>query len=166
MVVDLAMVTANAMAETTPNILSAKESDERRFLGRRFSGAQMLIAVILTLGLLLTLNFSSRIQLDRELQGIHAEVLAEIADLQIEQESLVEELKYVKSDAYVEYWARDDGKMIREGEILVIPQGIGTKDATPSAVVQLVEFVTTEPEPENWQLWWALFFDGDPPQLN
>ncbi len=135
-------------------------------MGRRFSSAQLLIAVILTLGLFLTLNFSSRVQLDRELQGIHAEVLAEIADLQIEQQSLVEELKYVKSDAYVEYWARDDGKMIREGEILIIPQGIGTEDAAPSAVVELVEFVTTEPEPENWELWWALFFDGDPPQLN
>ncbi|MCY4070155.1 MAG: hypothetical protein OXG60_02540 [Chloroflexi bacterium] len=154
------------MAEATPDILATKEGDERRFLGRRFSSAQILIAVILTLGLLLTLNFSGRIQLDRELQGIHAEVLAEIADLQIEQQSLVEELKYVKSDAYVEYWARDDGKMIREGEILIIPQGIGTSDAPPSAVVQLVEFVTTEPEPENWELWWALFFDGGPPQLN
>ncbi len=154
------------MAEATPDILSTKESAERRFLGRRFSSAQLLIAVILTLGLFLTLNFSSRIQLDRELQGIHAEVLAEIADLQIEQQSLVEELKYVKSDAYVEYWARDDGKMIREGEILIIPQGIGAEDAAPSAVVQLVEFVTTEAEPENWELWWALFFDGDPPQLN
>ncbi len=135
-------------------------------MGRRFSSAQLLIAVILTLGLFLTLNFSSRVQLDRELQGIHAEVLAEIADLQIEQQSLVEELKYVKSDAYVEYWARDDGKMIREGEILIIPQGLGTGDAAPSAVVELVEFVTTEPDPENWELWWALFFDGDPPQLN
>lgn len=132
----------------------------------RFSSAQMLIAVILALGLLLTLNFSSRIQLDRELQDIHTEVLAEIADLQIEQQSLVEELKYVKSDAYVEYWARDDGKMIREGEILIIPQGIHPNDAPAPSAVQFVEFVTTEPQPENWELWWALFFDEDPPQLN
>lgn len=154
------------MSETTPDIQTANAVNERRFLDGRFSSAQMLITVILTLGLLLTLNFSSRIQLDRELQEIHAQVLAEIADLQIEQESLVEELKYVKSDAYVEYWARDDGKMIREGEILIIPQGIRSTDAVPSAVVQLVDFVTTEPEPENWELWWALFFDGDPPRLN
>ena len=154
------------MAEATPDTVSTRESDEKRSLGQRFSSAQILIAVILTLGLLLTLNFSSRIQLGRELQGIHAEVLAEIADLQIEQGSLVEELKYVKSDAYVEYWARDDGKMIREGEILIIPQGIESDDATPQTTVTLVEFVTTEPEPENWELWWALFFDGDPPRLN
>ncbi len=154
------------MAKAISDILTAKESAERRFLDRRFSSAQLLIAVILTLGLFLTINFSSRIQLDRELQGIHAQVLAEIADLQIEQQSLAEELKYVKSDAYVEYWARDDGKMIREGEILIIPQALQSDEASPSPAVQLVEFVTTEPEPENWQLWWALFFDGDPPQFN
>lgn len=154
------------MAKAISDIFTAKENAERRFLDRRFSSAQLLIAVILTLGLFLTINFSSRIQLDRELQGIHAQVLAEIADLQIEQQSLAEELKYVKSDAYVEYWARDDGKMIREGEILIIPQAFQSNEASPSPAVQLVEFVTTEPEPENWQLWWALFFDGDPPQFN
>ena len=160
------MMMRKAMAEETPGILSAQASGEKPLLSRRFSSAQILIAVILTLGLLLTLNFSSRIQLDRELQDIHAEVLAEIAHLQIEQQSLVEELKYVKSDAYVEYWARDDGKMIRQGEILIIPQGLRANDAPPAVALQLVEFVTTEPEPENWQLWWALFFDGDPPGLN
>ena len=154
------------MAKTISDLFSATGKAERRFLSQRFSSAQLLIAVILTLGLFLTINFSSRIQLDRELQGIHAQVLAEIADLQIEQRSLAEELKYVKSDAYVEYWARDDGKMIREGEILIIPQALTSDEASASRAVQLVEFVTTEPEPENWQLWWALFFDGDPPQFN
>ena len=115
---------------------------------------------------MLALNFSSRIQLDRELQEIHVQVLAEIEDLQVEQQSLAAELEYVKSDAYVEYWARDDGKMIREGEILIVPQGFQSSETAPSAAVQLVEFVTTEPEPENWELWWALFFDGNPPRLN
>ena len=154
------------MAEATPDNLSQQESNDRRILGRRFSSVQILVTVILTLGLLLTLNFSSRIQLDRELQEIHVQVLAEIEDLQIEQQSLAAELEYVKSDAYVEYWARDDGKMIREGEILIVPQGFQSSETVPSAAVQLVEFVTTEPEPENWELWWALFFDGNPPRLN
>ena len=154
------------MAEATPDNLSQQESNDRRILGRRFSSVQILVTVILTLGLLLTLNFSSRIQLDRELQEIHVQVLAEIEDLQIEQQSLAAELEYVKSDAYVEYWARDDGKMIREGEILIVPQGFQSSETVPSAAVQLVEFVTTEPEPENWELWWALFFDSNPPRLN
>lgn len=154
------------MAEATPDTTSTQERNERRILGRRFSSIQILFTVILTLGLLLTLDFSSRIQLDRELQEIHAQMLAEIEVLQVEQQSLAAELEYVKSDAYVEYWARDDGKMIREGEILIIPQGIRASAESPSTVVSLVEFVTTEPEPKNWELWWALFFDGDPPQLS
>ncbi len=153
------------MAQATPDTVLDNESSERRYVGRRFSIAQILIAVILTLGLLLSLNFSSRIQLDRELQTIHAEVLAEIANLEIEKQALGEELKYVKSDAYVEYWARDDGKMIREGEVLIVPQGYRASDVEPAADLQLVEFVTTEAQPDNWELWWALFFDGEPPQL-
>lgn len=161
MVDDLQRWRQSAMTNAT-NMASARGGR----LWQRFSGTQALIAVIVSLGALLALNFSSRIQLDRELQDIHAEVKAEIERLQIEHQALQDELQYVKSDAYVEYWARDDGKLIREGEILIVPKGIRAAADAPATNVQLVEFVTTEPKPENWQLWWALFFDTEPPQFD
>ena len=143
----------------------AADAGESRPGGRRFTSVQLLLALILTAGLLLALNFSSRIQLDRELQTIHAGVVAEIDGLLAQQQDLIEQLEFVKSDAYVEYWARDEGKMIREGEILIMPQGSPRPAAQSERALQLVELVTTAPEPSNWELWWALFFDGPPPRL-
>ena len=139
---------------------------EKRSKERRLSSVQLLFAVILSVGLMLTLNFSSRIQADRELQRIHTQVMQEIEFLEQQQEELTSELKYVKSDAYVEIWARDDGKMIREGEVLVLAQRAESSVEAPPTAISPVELQTKPPEPENWELWWALFFDGPPLDLN
>ena len=129
----------------------------------RLTSVQVMLAVALTLGLVLALNFSSRIKLDRDLSRIHDEFAREIDNLLAEQQALLAQLEYVKSDAYVEFWARDEGKMLRDGEVLILPQRLGSASATPLAPRRLVAFETTAPEPENWELWWALFFDGPPP---
>lgn len=138
----------------------------KRSKERRLSSAQILFAVILSVGLMLTLNFSSRIQADRELQRIHQQVLQEIELLEEQQMQLRAELDYVKGDAYVEMWARDEGKMIRENEVLALLQRVESGAAARATAVSPVEFQTKPPEPENWELWWALFFDGPPIQLN
>ena len=139
---------------------------ERPAASRRLTSVQLMLAFALTIGLVLILNFSSRIKLDRDLARIHAQFTAEIESLIADEKALNVELVYVKSDAYVEYWARDAGKMIRDGEVLILPQSIGTESTKPRSTVRLVEFETTTPDPENWELWWALFFDEPSPQLN
>lgn len=154
------------MAEAGLNT-SAQSSGAHRPGGeRRLTSLQAMLAVALAFGLVLTLNFSGRIKLDHDLGRIHARFSAEIDALLEEQQDLIEELSYVKSDAYVEYWARDEGKMIRDGEILVMPKSSSVQSSAQQSTVRLVEFQTTAPEPENWELWWALFFDGEPPRFN
>ena len=139
---------------------------ERRASGQGLTSIQVMLAVVLAFGLVLTLNFSGRIKLDRDLGRIHARFAAEIDALLEEQRDLIEVLGYVKSDAYVEYWARDEGKMIRDGEVLIMPKSSGIPRSTARSTAPLVEFQTTAPEPANWELWWALFFDGEPPKFN
>ncbi len=133
---------------------------------RHVTSVQLVLAFALAIGLVLILNFSSRIQLDRDLGRIHLQFSGEIKSLLADQEALAQELAYVKSDSYVEYWARDEGKMIRDGEVLILPQGVGPEPTIPASTVHLFEFETTAPEPQNWELWWALFFDGPPPRLD
>lgn len=133
---------------------------------KRLTSVQVMFAVTLALGLVLILNFSGRISLDRDLGRIHAQFEAEIADLQAEQQRLLAQLDHVKSDAYVEIWARDDGKMIRAGEVLIMPKSIASAPHAQTATTSLVAFETTTPKPENWQLWWALFFDAPPPEMS
>lgn len=159
------------MVETTANSNSSIDTQtednaaESRKRNRGLSSVQVLFAVILTVGLMLALNFSSRIQADRELQRIHNQVIQEIAFLERQQTDLISELNYVKSDAYVETWARDEGKMVLEGEVLVLPQPVSEPEAVSATPVPMVDFETTPPEPENWELWWSLFFDTDAPSF-
>ena len=159
----MAETTSNTNPTTTaPTEDSANQSRNRN---RKLSSVQVMFAVILTVGLMLALNFSSRIQADRNLERIHQQVVQEIEFLENQQEALIEELNYVKGDAYVETWARDEGKMVREGEVLVLPQAPESAIEPTPTVTFLAEFETTPPEPENWQLWWALFFDSPPPKF-
>ena len=153
------------MAEAGLSPSAQSGASDRRDGGQRLTSIQVMMAVALAFGLVLTLNFSGRIKLDGDLGRIHARFSAEIEALLEEQQDLIEELSYVKSDAYVEYWARDEGKMIREGEVLILPKSSGAQVSPPPASIRLVEFQTTAPEPENWELWWALFFDAAPPKL-
>ena len=153
-----------AMAEA--GVTSSAATSDGSGRARRLTSIQVMLALALSFGLILALNFSNRITLDRDLGRIHVRFSAEIDGLLAEQQDLIEQLSYVKSDAYVAYWARDEGKMIRQGEVLIIPKSRADEAVDYQSAIRLVEFETTAPEPENWELWWALFFDGAPPRFN
>ncbi len=127
------------------------------------SSVQITFAVILAVGLILAINFSSRISVGQPLMEAYDSIQTEIVDLEREQATLIAERDYARSDAYVEEWARDDGKMIRPGEKLVIPVPSGIiVNATPTPIPQAA-FNAGVDEPAPWQLWWAMFFDSPPP---
>ncbi|NDJ63249.1 MAG: septum formation initiator family protein [Chloroflexi bacterium] len=132
----------------------------------QLSGIQVMFAAILSIGLILAINFSSRIAASQPLQEAHNLLQAEIERLEAEQAELTQQRDYVRGDAYVERWARDEGKLVREGEVLVVPVPGGGLDApTPAPEVRVRDAQTAPPEPEPWMVWWALFFDVAPPDL-
>jgi len=149
------------MAET-----SQQRQHQERQRTRQLSGVQVMFAAILAIGLLLAINFSSRIAASQPLQEAYARVQAEIEALRREQAELIRQRDYVRSDAYVEKWARSEGKMVRPGEVLVIPLPVSAPaetPPTPSPDQMQVVVETAPPRPEPWKLWWALFFDSPPP---
>jgi cell division protein FtsB len=128
---------------------------------------QILFASILAIGLLLAINFGNRITAGQRAQESLRSVQSEIATLEAEQASLRQELDYVRSDQYVESWARSDGKMAREGEVLVVPVpamegGSAAANLAPDATPPNIQ-INDEPLVENWRLWWALFLDDPAP---
>ena len=132
----------------------------------QFSGIQVLFAAILTIGLFLAIDFSGRISAGRPIQQAYEQVTSEIERLRREQEDLIAQRDYVRSDAYVSLWARTDGKMVLPGERLVIPVPANASiepTAAPNFTPQ--EVITSPPGPDPWLLWWQLFFDGAPPSL-
>jgi cell division protein FtsB len=131
----------------------------------QLTSVQVLFAAILAIGLALAISLSSRILAGQPLEEAYDRVLDEIDQLKREQAALIAERDYVRSDAYVEQWARDEGKMIREGEFLVIPVTSGITDETVPTPETAFNVETTLPEPEAWRLWWSLFFDSPPPDF-
>lgn len=155
------------MSQTTSHsdqVSPAADTRQRRNRrSRQLTGTHFIFAAIIAIGLALAINFSNRIIADRELREIEAAVENEIDLLQGEQQDLLQRLDYVRGDAFVEDWARSEGKMIREGEVLVIPVP-AAQNATPVPLIEdMPDMQTAPPEPETWELWWALFFDTPPP---
>ena len=130
---------------------------------------RILFALGLAVGLFLVINFSGRITASQPLQEAYRHAQTEIDQLKQEQAALLEERDYVRSDAFVEQWARDDGKMVRPGEVLVIPVPSHTSAGlpqNPEAGTPSTPVETTPPTSAPWTVWWALFFDSPPPTFN
>lgn len=158
---------AAAPADETPRKPPSRPDAPPRPKKRRssqLSGVQIMFAAILAIGMVLGINFSSRIASSQPLRTYYAGMETEIAQLQQEQQRLIEERDFAQSEAYVEQWARGEGKMVRPGEVLVIPRSIAPEaQPTPTPAPLLAEVETTAPEPEPWELWWSLLFDSPPP---
>ncbi|MCC6804548.1 MAG: hypothetical protein IT319_16815 [Anaerolineae bacterium] len=140
-----------------------RQKDKRKRTGQ-ISSVQVMFAAILSIGLILAINFSTRISAGQPLQDAYNRVSREIDDLNAEHARLTAQRDYVLSDAYVEQWARADGKMVREGEVLVVPVPASIDvEATPEVQVSLDQVRTTTQETPPWVLWWQIFFDSPPP---
>lgn len=151
------------MAQSTQTQPQPNLSPKARKKRRRLSSTHWMFALILAIGLMLAVNFSNRIADDQALQVVHDTLSREIELLRSEQAALALELDYVRGDAYVEAWARSEGKMVRPGDVLIIPRQGETLTAAQREVVDPVILETTPEEPTNWMVWWALFFDEPPP---
>ena len=153
------------MSEQLP---SYSEDQSGRTLHRRdhqqLSIIQIAFATILSIGLILVINFSGRIARGQQMETERGRLQATIDVLERQKYDLLKARDYAANDASVESWAHSEGKMVRENEVLVIPvpAGIVESTATPPPPI-LVSAPPPEPETPKWHLWWNLFFDGDPP---
>lgn len=139
--------------------------EKKRKRTGQLSGVQVMFAAILAIGLALAINLSSLINSARPLQEKYRQLSDEITQLERDQANLLVERDYARSDAYVESWARNQGKMVKPGEVLIVPIPSGI-DMQPTPIPEMgVAVETTPPEPQPWMLWWSLFFDSPPPNV-
>ncbi|MFQ3537110.1 MAG: septum formation initiator family protein [Aggregatilineales bacterium] len=142
-----------------------KSTSKPRSTPRPIASMQIAFGSILAISLLLAINFSGRIAAGRQLNAQRQELLYNIETLQARATALRTELNFYASDAFIEEWARREGKMIKPGEVLVVPvpplttpTPIRTATPLPEAVIR------RESAPSNFELWWQLFFDSPPPR--
>ena len=121
--------------------------------GLNFPPAQIFVVAGLVFGLTVIINFSSRIQAERNISAEADRLSADVTALAATQQALATQLAYVQSDAYIADWAHSEGRYVRPGEVLVVPVPASTPAPTP------VPQPTVSPiPPSKLQIWWDLFF--------
>jgi hypothetical protein len=147
--------------------LREQRQQRRRERRQQISSLQIVFVSILAIGMLLAINFSARIRRGQQIDDLQDQIQATI-DVELDRNRQLKATQvYVASDESVAAWAHAEGKLVREGEVLVIPvPGEVTPTPIPQArppeVEQLNEPAAPEEE-EYWKLWWSLFFDSEPP---
>jgi cell division protein FtsB len=113
------------------------------------------VLIILGLGVmaLVMLNLNSRLNEYNRLTVQREQIAAEVALLEATHQALETQVSYARSDAAVEDFARE-AHLVRPGEVLVVPL------PKPGQATQVPpEEIATPRVPQNWEVWWALFFE-------
>jgi cell division protein FtsB len=102
----------------------------------------------------LVLDLNGRLQDMTRLTGDRDTAATEVAELEATVYSLNTQVAYATSDVAVEEWARQQGRLTRPGDVLIVPLP-AEGEVTPQ--VQITPTVTPEPV-QNWEIWRELFF--------
>jgi hypothetical protein len=123
-----------------------------------FSGIlikRLVYVVVFFLAIILFMEFNGRLS-DLHRKDIHRdESRNEIYELELTKQALQTMVAYATSEVAAEEWAREEGHLIRPGDVPVVPLPQANLTPTPSFLP------TTIPvQVSNWEVWYALFF-GD-----
>lgn len=99
------------------------------------------------------MSLSARVNELNQLTEQYQMMNTDVGALRSTNAFLETEIAFAASDAAVDEYAREEGLMVRPGEVLIIP--ISPNNPTPEPEVQ--EVVSVEVLP-NWRIWYQLFF--------
>ena len=122
--------------------------DPRRFIVY----AVLLVLFFLLMGL--STKFSNLNQLNEQNELMSTEV----AVLRATNNILETQIAFTTSEAAVEAYAREDGRMVRPGEVLIVP-------ISPTQITPIPEFIPTATVESlsNLEIWFQLFFSNGTP---
>lgn len=143
--------------ETRPqNARTQPRPPVARKRGLNISMPQVLLVLGLVAALSVIINFSSRIQAEQRISAEAARLRDEVTAMAATQAARATELAYVQSDAYVIEWAHSEGRLVQDGEVLVVPVPGATAAPTPQPQAPAPEVPDS-----NLQIWLDLFFAGN-----
>jgi cell division protein FtsB len=122
--------------------------------------AAVVIVLIIVVGL--AWAFTQQLRLARELRGEVEQLEHAVATQQALRAYLTATLEYVQTDEYVEQFAREEAKMAKPGEVVMIPvlRGGSERAAAPPPEPPEEAATVSEDRPF-WAVWWeALFGPG------
>ncbi|MGD8813550.1 MAG: hypothetical protein PVI78_03650 [Anaerolineales bacterium] len=119
--------------------------------------ARLWLIVAAVLGIIILGDLNRRMTDARRLEQDTHLLQTEVGWLEAENARLETQIAGATSEAFIEAWAHSEGKMVRNGERLIIPIPSGDFQPTPTPFAQV-----SEPSVNKWEVWWALIF-GDQP---
>jgi cell division protein FtsB len=110
--------------------------------------SKLLVAAAILVFLLVFGELWRRISQAADLRGLEHQIGAQVTQLAQESDRMATLVAGAQSDEAVADWARNEGRMILPGEVLVQPIAPTVTPAAPEE--------TEEPavEVENWRVWW------------
>jgi hypothetical protein len=149
------------MSEKDSYKTSRQTSNRPRFRQRPLlSLPQLLILAAIVFGVYIGLDLNRRALAGAQMELNETAMIDKVDLEKTRQAELVMTREYVKSDAYVEDYARNEAGQLKPGEKRVVPLvGEVTPVATP--------IPTATPDPaydaRPWQAWWRLLSDAPMP---
>ncbi len=113
------------------------------------------ILAIVVLGILVLGDLNRRMADARRLEQDTLILQTEVAAMATERVDLMTRVAEATSEKVVAAWAREDAKMVRPGEVLVVP--VGPPGATP---VPGELSAGQDEDISNFEIWLALLFGG------
>jgi cell division protein FtsB len=132
---------------------SRVEYDDCMMKARIWSRRASIVVGLIVL-VAMVMDFNSRMARLTHLRTQKGNEEQHLIELKLTRALLQEQIAYVSSDAAVEEWAREEGRMMLPGDIAVVP----LPDA--SFVPETIEDEVVYPEPQgNWDAWmqWLSF---------
>lgn len=125
------------------------------------SGAQFVGIIVLTVILLLIVDYGRRASTGYYVAQAEEQLKAEIAVELTKNAQLKERLEYVQSEQYVEEWARENGRMAHPGDQPFILVTVEAPFVAAAGAPLPAQADSASPQP-TWHQWWYLFFDTPP----
>jgi cell division protein FtsB len=107
--------------------------------------------------------FAQQLRLAQELGEDVKQLEQAVATQEATGAYLTATLEHVQTDDYVNQWAREEAKMAKPGEVVLIPvPGVGGSGppATPTAEAQEDTLALSDERPF-WEVWWEALFGPD-----
>jgi cell division protein FtsB len=133
-------------ATTCGNITMMKTLWEAR---KKIIGLGAIVLLVL-----LMMNLNSRLNEYFHLSSERDKLGTEVSFMRATKVALDTAAAYATSDKAVEDWARDEARMARPGDKVIVPLTPANQTLEP-----VIEVTPTPTSVENWQFWWALFFE-------
>lgn len=128
-----------------------------KLFSSRKTRRQIVYAIVILMLLLLTADLNNRISDLLRANTERDAVREQVYSLWVTQQVLSTKAAYAESDRAVEEWARQDGRMVKPGDMPIVPLPLNKVTQQSAALPTPVHTPTPV---QNWQVWESMIF-GD-----